>query len=184
MPRGCTFWASLVAQLVENLPAMWETWDWFLGWEDPLEKGTATQSSILAWRIPWTIVHGVTKSQRGLSDFHFHFSASGWQIWGLNQAVWLLTLCFEGLILCDLLKYHKESVAELSGSGLGKLGYSSTNSIPCWLKSSTESHRSPALPGSSPGRLSRMPWCWSQSLGRETERRKDWVGSCVTATAH
>ena len=47
-------WASLVAQLVRNLPAMQETWVRSLGWEDPLEKGTATHSSILAWRIPWT----------------------------------------------------------------------------------------------------------------------------------
>ena len=48
-------WASLVAQLVKNLPAMWETWVLSLGWEDPLEKGKATHSSILAWRIPWTV---------------------------------------------------------------------------------------------------------------------------------
>ena len=40
--------------MVKNLPAMWETWVGFLGWEDPLEEGTATHSSILAWRIPWT----------------------------------------------------------------------------------------------------------------------------------
>ena len=46
--------ASLVAQLVKNLPAMQETWVQFLGWEDPLEKEMATHSSILAWRIPWT----------------------------------------------------------------------------------------------------------------------------------
>ena len=45
-------WASLVAQLVKNPPAMWETWIRSLGWEDPLEKGKATHSSILAWRIP------------------------------------------------------------------------------------------------------------------------------------
>ena len=48
-------WASLVAQLVKNLPAMWETWVRSLGWEDPLEKGKATHSSILASRILWTI---------------------------------------------------------------------------------------------------------------------------------
>ena len=48
-------WASLVAQLVKNLPAMWETWDRSLGWEDPLEKEKVTHSSILAWRIPWTV---------------------------------------------------------------------------------------------------------------------------------
>ena len=46
--------ASLVAQLVKNLPAMQETWVWSLGWEDPLEKGMATHSTTLTWRIPWT----------------------------------------------------------------------------------------------------------------------------------
>ena len=61
-------WASLVAQMVKNLPAMRETWVQSLGWEDPLENGTATHSRILAWKIPmdrgawWAIVHGVAKS--------------------------------------------------------------------------------------------------------------------------
>ena len=56
--------ASLVAQSVQNLPAMRETWVRFLGWEDPLEEGMATHFSILAWRIPidrgarWATVHG------------------------------------------------------------------------------------------------------------------------------
>ena len=54
-------WVSFVAQLVKNPPAVWETWVRSLGWEDPLEKGKATHSTILAWRIPWTI-HGVAKS--------------------------------------------------------------------------------------------------------------------------
>ena len=44
-----------MAQLVKNPPAMWETWVPSLGWEDPLEKGKATHSSILAWRILWTV---------------------------------------------------------------------------------------------------------------------------------
>ena len=44
-------WASLVAQLVKNLPVMWETWVWSLGWEDPMEKEKVTHSNILAWRI-------------------------------------------------------------------------------------------------------------------------------------
>ena len=48
-------WASLVAQLVKNLPAMREIGVHSLGWEDPLEKGKAIHSSILAWRIPWTV---------------------------------------------------------------------------------------------------------------------------------
>ena len=47
-------WASLVAQMVKNLPAVQEIWVQFLGGEDPLEKGTAAHSSSVAWRIPWT----------------------------------------------------------------------------------------------------------------------------------
>ena len=62
-------WASQVAQLVKNPPAMRETWVPSLGWEDPLEKGKATHSSILAWRIPGT-VHGVAKSRTRLSTLH------------------------------------------------------------------------------------------------------------------
>ena len=49
-----TFWVSLVAQMVKNLPAMQETWVQSLGQEDSLEKGMATHASLLAWRIPWT----------------------------------------------------------------------------------------------------------------------------------
>ena len=48
-------WVPLMAQLVKNPPAMWETWVQSLGWEDPLEKGMAVHSSILAWKIPWTV---------------------------------------------------------------------------------------------------------------------------------
>ena len=48
-------WASFVAQLVKNLPAVQETPVQSLGWEDPLEKAKATHSSILTWRIPWTV---------------------------------------------------------------------------------------------------------------------------------
>ena len=57
---------SLVAQMVKRLPTMWEMWVQSLGWEDPLEEGMATHSSILSWRIPVdrrATVHGVTKSQ-------------------------------------------------------------------------------------------------------------------------
>ena len=64
----------LPAQLV-NPPVMQKTWVRSVSWEDPLEKGRATHSSILGWRIPWTL-HGVTKSQTRLSDFHFHHLGS------------------------------------------------------------------------------------------------------------
>ena len=93
-------WASLVAQLVKSWPAVWQTWAWFLGREDPLEKGMATCSSILAWRIPRT----------WLNDSHFYFfvcyslqdfpgplytnvnywSPSGQTLSGISQA-WLTT---------------------------------------------------------------------------------------------
>ena len=68
-----------MAQLVKNLPAMWETWVQSLGWEDPLEKAIVTHSNILAWRISWIeepgglpTVHGVAKSRTQLNDKHFH----------------------------------------------------------------------------------------------------------------
>ena len=71
-------WASLVAQMVKNLPAVWEIWVWSLRWGDPLEEGIATDSSILAWRIPmdrgswWATVRGITESDlaEGLSTAH------------------------------------------------------------------------------------------------------------------
>ena len=50
-----TYWASVVAQMVKHLPAMQETWVWSLGWEDPLEKGKTTHSSILTLGNPWTV---------------------------------------------------------------------------------------------------------------------------------
>ena len=55
-------WASLVAQMVKNLPAMWETWVRSLFGEDPLEEGMATHFSFLAWRIPWTAEAGGLQS--------------------------------------------------------------------------------------------------------------------------
>ena len=51
--------------------AMWETWVWYLGWEDPLEKGKGTHSSILAWKIPWTVWSMGAQSWTRLSDFYF-----------------------------------------------------------------------------------------------------------------
>ena len=63
-----------MAQIVKNLPVMQETWVRSLGWEDPLEEGMATHSSILAWRNPmdrgawWATAHGVPKSQIRLND--------------------------------------------------------------------------------------------------------------------
>ena len=71
-------WASLVAHTVKNLPAMWEIQVWPLGQEDPLEKGMATHSSIIAWRIPRTEEPGRlqsigSQSQTWLNDYTFTF---------------------------------------------------------------------------------------------------------------
>ena len=77
-----------MAQTVKNLSAVCKTWDRSLSWKDPLEKGMATHSSILAWRIPldrgaWrATVHGITKSQTQLSDFH---SLTYALLWGKSQ---------------------------------------------------------------------------------------------------
>ena len=64
--------ASLVAQLVKNPPEMWETWVWSLDWDDPLEEGMATHSSILAWRIPWAEESG------GLQSMESHRVGHDW----------------------------------------------------------------------------------------------------------
>ena len=65
-------WASLLAQLVKNLPATWETWVQSLGWEDPLKKGTANPPQYSGLENPKDcIVHRIAKSQTQLSDFHF-----------------------------------------------------------------------------------------------------------------
>ena len=75
--HGTHIWASLVTQMVKNLPEIQETWVRSLSWEDTLEKEIATNLSPLAWRILWTEEPGrlqpmeVTKSQTQLSDFHF-----------------------------------------------------------------------------------------------------------------
>ena len=110
-------WASLVAQLVKNPPAMRETWVWSLGWEDLLEKWKATHSSILAWRISWTIV---TWSQRAGHDwvtFTFIFISSSatlfsfcLQSFPVSESSWTRALPWQRG-LCKLMKPHKACCA-------------------------------------------------------------------------
>ena len=80
-------WASLLAQLVKNLPAMQETWVWSLGWEDPLEKGKATHSSILAWRIPWTIPWDLIESDTTERLSLSLFTLSTFRLWGSSSSL-------------------------------------------------------------------------------------------------
>ena len=75
-------------QLVKNLPANRETWVRSLGWEDPLEKGTATHSNILAWRIPWTVVYVVTNGRTRLSDFHFDYPWAVLKLFSTQEPEW------------------------------------------------------------------------------------------------
>ena len=94
--------------VVKNLPAIQETLVQSLGQEDPLEKGMATHSSILAWRIPWTqetarLVHGVTKSQIQLSNFHFTFITEN----SLYQEMLRKKVLFSGCFFFFTFNYDK-----------------------------------------------------------------------------
>ena len=88
-------WASLVAQMVKNLPAMWETWALSVGWEDPLEKGKATHSSILAWKIPWTVqsmgyLRDMTATFTSLLQYIMELNLSSCKIQDLfNRSAWI-----------------------------------------------------------------------------------------------
>ena len=66
-----------MAQLWKNLPAVWKTWVRSLSWEEPLERGTATHSSILAWRIPWTEDPGALQSMESQRVGH-DWSTNTW----------------------------------------------------------------------------------------------------------
>ena len=93
------FWASLVAQMLKNPPAMWEIWVWSLGWEDCLEEGMATHSSILAWRTPmdrgawWATVHGVTMSWTWLNTKHIHMPSYSSSM-NMTRCIWLYNFFF------------------------------------------------------------------------------------------
>ena len=74
--------------MVENLPALWETWVWSLGWEDPLEKGMATHSNTLAWRTPWTEEPSGLQSMgsQRIRHGYFLYLLSNWASSGLNSS--------------------------------------------------------------------------------------------------
>ena len=84
-------WASLVTQLVKNLPAMWETWVWSLNWEGPLGKGKAIHSSVLAWRIPWTVL-SMGLQRVGRDSVTFTFTLTIWTFVGKLMSLLFHTL--------------------------------------------------------------------------------------------
>ena len=119
--------ASLAAQIVENLPAVQETWVWSPGWEDPLEKGMATHSSILAWRIPWTEKPGGLQSmgsQRIRHDWatntHAHTHTNSIYvsipISQFHMYVLMYDICFS---LSDLRGFSDSSVGKESSCNAG-----------------------------------------------------------------
>ena len=166
-------WASLVAQLVKHLPAMRETWVQSLGWEDPLEKGKATHSSILAWRIPGTIQSmGVT------------FPG----IWGERNKNWncpsLGPLALESWCLrfvCFICIFILNS-AVVSFSSLSDLGlmHSAASGLPDFV-SLLQSHCMEGLPG---GPVAKTLLSSAEGL----EGLNPWSGklgpTCLPATTH
>ena len=100
VPFQSSFWLSKpLPAWTASHQSLWDAWVWSLGWEAPLEKGRPTHSSILAWRIPWSVQSLGSQSQTGLSDSYFQF------LWSLvffffcskvfnTRKVWLLTLFY------------------------------------------------------------------------------------------
>ena len=111
--------ASLVALLVNNPQAMQETWAWSLGWEDPLEKGKATHSSILAWRIQ------VAKSGTRLSNYHFPSQAQ--RLWSFAKKDMYtgaqLGLCLEQDFISSMGLQGKNERSANGNSGNRALNY-------------------------------------------------------------
>ena len=104
-PGNPTYIYIHMAQIVKNLPAMQETQVWSLGWEDPLEKGMATHSSILSWRIPWTEEPGGLQS-------------TGWQriqhSWATNTFIFILHTLFSLYPApCPICLHHSQSIVRL-----------------------------------------------------------------------
>ena len=114
---------SLVAQMVKSLPAVWETWVWSLGQEDPLEKEMATHSSILAWKIPWMENGGESiGSQRVQHDWATSLLLSASGIWSdcPDQAP---TVCLQQLLHEPRSKVHPvvpEAAAPDRGGEVGR----------------------------------------------------------------
>ena len=108
-----TLGASLVAQSLKNLPAVQETWVWSLHWEDPLEKETATYSSILAWKISWTEEPGGLQSVR--SQRVRHDWATNTYLLTSHSLVWSWANDLASFWPCLFISFFKIYLLELVG---------------------------------------------------------------------
>ena len=116
-------WVSQVAVLVKNLPAIWEAWVWSPGWEDPLEKGKITRSSILAWRIPWTIWGRKELDTTGQLSLHFT------SLFGRKLGEWISNIILKTMLNPLLPSNKKNKIHPIYP--FDKFGYSITS---CYLK--------------------------------------------------
>ena len=120
-----------MAQLIKNLPAMWETWVQSLGWEDSLEKGTTTHSSILAWRIPWAWGHKELDTTERLSPHYYLCMCAYTPVQCMHTSVCLCTyILFLGGLAANSLDRRMDSVLERQnpqgGSGASRPTVSSS----------------------------------------------------------
>ena len=109
--------ASLVAQTVENPPAMLDTWVWSLGWEDPLEAGMTTHSNILAWRIPWTEQPGGLQST-GSQTVRHNWSDFECTIFWISSKVFLSSISWILWLILFLHGQEDQSHSYVSSYGI------------------------------------------------------------------
>ena len=164
-------WASLVAQTVKNLPMMQETWVCSLGWEDPQEEGTATHSSILAWRIPWTEEPGGLQSmglQRVRQDWETKHKQDGTE--KAPSRATRQSHMEDGLALTRKGILDYKFVYILSQFQVKELGFHSAIPVSYWWRDILWTHKPPGHPA-----LSVWLHSWLADCGKSSpkSRRQD-----------
>ena len=109
-------WASVVAQTVKNPHAIWDTWVQSLGWEDPLDEGMTTHSSILAWRIPWTAESARLRGHTSQSTGHDWSNWAHYRNWKLKENMLQRQLQFSNIHspLPYVYQFHIYSIPNLT----------------------------------------------------------------------
>ena len=134
----CGSRASLVALMIKNLPSIWETWIWSLGQKDPLEKGMATYSSILSWRIPWTEEPGRLQS-RGSQRIRHDWATNAFTVYTSHSRPY-----FPGCVLSGLRLGGSMLAVPAQAWQSDKLG-SDPASVTAWLHDPRQATYSPPI---------------------------------------